>query len=711
MRNKAINRIAAIIFCSSCILNLRGQELNIPEYIRQRYESYCSTVPWEEVFIHTDKHEYISGEKLWFKAYLINRQSMSPSLHTKLLYIELLNIYNKPVIQQKYPLNSGAGAGMFLLPDTLSSGEYVIRAYTNWMKNFSPYNCYHGKINIYNSATPGKNFPRIKSIIAPEIKKYERYDKPGISLNIKNYENEIHLNIHSDETFRRNNDSIVYLMIHSHGVINSLTTKRIAGNKNNIILKKNMLSSGVNQITIFDLKGPICDKYFIMHSEPENSLQLKGNISSGRREKIILEILSEDSSLLPDLSNLSISVSIDSMINRNNNIVDYLIFGSEFGFYPADFLNGRNINELRLDELDIMMENLQSNWILWDSIFSPDSLYFKYKPEYEMHYIPGKLTDANLKPVNAGKFALISYLKEIPDFSYAETDSKGNFNIGLDIHSEHKKLVIQPDEKTCKVFLESPFMQISYENEIKYDSLIIPKHVAMQALYYQINKIYGLSNYEELNSISNDKSYRFYGKPDYEINMNNYIKLDSMQEVFFELVPNVTFKNSNNGYELFIIDQFRNRIEGTPCIMINGIIIKDLKILGNMDPAIVTKIDVVASKYRVGNYVFNGIINLITKDDYFITNFLDNTINLSYNILSPQFSFKAPDYYTATELNNAIPDFRSTLYWNNNLINNKDGYKRVEFWSSDVRSEYNLNIQGLDRNANYVFLNMKFSVD
>jgi hypothetical protein len=79
----------------------------IPEYISQKFQSYCNSVKREEIFIHTDKEEYISGEDLWFNIYLIDRKSFKPASSSKIAYVEILNYDNKPVIQKRFLLDNG----------------------------------------------------------------------------------------------------------------------------------------------------------------------------------------------------------------------------------------------------------------------------------------------------------------------------------------------------------------------------------------------------------------------------------------------------------------------------------------------------------------------------------------------------------------------------------------------------------------------------
>ena len=44
------------------------------------------------------------------------------------------------------------------------------------------------------------------------------------------------------------------------------------------------------------------------------------------------------------------------------------------------------------------------------------------------------------------------------------------------------------------------------------------------------------------------KPKRFYGKPDIELIMKDYVKLPTMEEVFFELIPRITLKKYLDGY-------------------------------------------------------------------------------------------------------------------------------------------------------------------
>lgn len=100
------------------------------------FEKYNGKYIQEKVYLHTDKPYYASGDEIWFKAYVLNSKDLSFSPQSNLLYAELLDQKNQVKKRIRIPLTVGTGWGNFTLPDTLKEGNYRIRAYTNWMRNF-----------------------------------------------------------------------------------------------------------------------------------------------------------------------------------------------------------------------------------------------------------------------------------------------------------------------------------------------------------------------------------------------------------------------------------------------------------------------------------------------------------------------------------------------------------------------------------------------
>jgi hypothetical protein len=120
------------------------------ERIQQNFKQYNDHVLQEKIYVHTDKSFYLSGEILWFKVYNVDAGSNAPVNISKVAYVDVLDDANTTVLQAKVELKNGAGNGSFYIPVTLKNGNYKLRAYTNWMKNFGPAVFFEKAITIVN---------------------------------------------------------------------------------------------------------------------------------------------------------------------------------------------------------------------------------------------------------------------------------------------------------------------------------------------------------------------------------------------------------------------------------------------------------------------------------------------------------------------------------------------------------------------------------
>jgi hypothetical protein len=104
----------------------------------------------EKLYVHTDQALYLTGETLWLKIYCVDGARHTPIDISKIAYLELLDTGNQPVLQSKIALTSGTGSGAIFLPATLATGNYTLRAYTQWMKNFKTEFFFHKTLAIIN---------------------------------------------------------------------------------------------------------------------------------------------------------------------------------------------------------------------------------------------------------------------------------------------------------------------------------------------------------------------------------------------------------------------------------------------------------------------------------------------------------------------------------------------------------------------------------
>jgi len=163
---KYAQRFLFITFLFSVCLGGLGQSGAVND-IASRFKKYSEQRLQEKLYIHTDKSFYVCGEIVWFKLYNVDAYLNKPLLISKIAYVEFISPGQKPVLQAKIELNHGSGDGSFMLPFSLNSGVYILRAYTNWMKNFGPDLFFETPLTVINTL---KKLPAAEAdTLSPDI--------------------------------------------------------------------------------------------------------------------------------------------------------------------------------------------------------------------------------------------------------------------------------------------------------------------------------------------------------------------------------------------------------------------------------------------------------------------------------------------------------------------------------------------------------------
>lgn len=90
----------------------------------------------EKVYLQTDRDYYYPRENIWFKAYMGYTLPVFRDTLSRTLYIDFISPDKKILRSKTYKIKKGVSWGDFKLPDSLRDGQYYLRAYTNWMRNY-----------------------------------------------------------------------------------------------------------------------------------------------------------------------------------------------------------------------------------------------------------------------------------------------------------------------------------------------------------------------------------------------------------------------------------------------------------------------------------------------------------------------------------------------------------------------------------------------
>lgn len=116
------------------------------------FDTYVSA-PREVAYLHLNKSTYVHGEMLGFKAYIFDKFTKELSDETQNLYCVIHRKSGQLVNKQLIRVNKGTAKGSITIDSTFTAGSYVIKAYTNWMRNFNESNYYQQSFEVIANAT------------------------------------------------------------------------------------------------------------------------------------------------------------------------------------------------------------------------------------------------------------------------------------------------------------------------------------------------------------------------------------------------------------------------------------------------------------------------------------------------------------------------------------------------------------------------------
>lgn len=102
----------------------------------------------EKVYVHLDRTYFAAGETMWMKGYV---ESAVPVPDTsRFLYVELLDENGEARLRCKLRFKEEGFAGHLDLPEDISGGRYILRAYTRWQLNWPEERMFHVPVDIYD---------------------------------------------------------------------------------------------------------------------------------------------------------------------------------------------------------------------------------------------------------------------------------------------------------------------------------------------------------------------------------------------------------------------------------------------------------------------------------------------------------------------------------------------------------------------------------
>lgn len=146
-----------LLLLMTVAINVVGQNGNPSradeKFTSDTYESFLNYYQAginEKLYIQTDKPYYSAGEDIWLKGYLINSITHEPIEISNYIYVELIDQRDSLFTRIKIKADEYGFHNSITLPNDMVEGDYTLRAYTQWMRNWDDDYFFHRKIHIVN---------------------------------------------------------------------------------------------------------------------------------------------------------------------------------------------------------------------------------------------------------------------------------------------------------------------------------------------------------------------------------------------------------------------------------------------------------------------------------------------------------------------------------------------------------------------------------
>jgi hypothetical protein len=687
---------------------------------------------YESVVIISDRNTYIAGEQVWYTMFVLQSGGKTGQ-QSKAGYAEILNCNNTPVSQSRILIDeNGTGTGLLSLPDTISSGDYILRGYTRSMAYLGPDHFFTTVVRVFNPYVKDPDYDKISlagtnagpslalypegGAMVPDAENKVAVRTTGqggkgvpVKVFFTDQEGTVADSVTTDATglasvnfipsktgtlvaiariesaevraeippYSRSDYSLafsgdggrtgrmivktpgniavpLYLSILSPGRISLYRELDRIQKETTVEISFSDLSPGINEALLYDNRGNLLSSRLFMNTDESMNSVMKNDISYIVRNDSLVVRLPQK------ISSASVSVSVSDKhpgidLHSYSCLSVWLTAATLYNPFMQPFLSGAA--EIS-DDLLITLNDKH--------------LHSRYKKipvtagETYGLVVSGIATDlGNLRPAG-GKFLFINLPGKNCFLQYTRTDTAGRFSFIVPPRSGSAEIVVYPRDTADNIVIKTS-SSFSDEYIPLHHSLVAVSDqadasVLRMSINSQVMRIYNNKERDTLGSSKFDESnFNFYGKSDFHLLLSGFIALPNMEEVFFELVPNMDLVNSRRGYFFRIFDPVSsNELKITPMLFIDGTYTTDPGTIAEILPEKTEYIDIIFVPYRLGEVLLPPVISIVTRQgDYRQQALPEAAMRISYLFSDPEIKFKP---FTGDKSGKS-PVLSNTLLW------------------------------------------------
>jgi len=302
-------------------------------------------------------------------------------------------------------------------------------------------------------------------------------------------------------------------------------------------------------------------------------------------------------------------------------------------------------------------------------------------------------------------------LGDTPGYLVCRPDHTGRFAVALPYYQGTLELFVQPESDDGSV------------EGVRIDRDFDPRQLSLPAAAFTVadrdrQMLQIMARNVQLSRIYRENSPMarkdtvagappFYGKPTLAVDLDHYVLLPTLNEVFLNLVPGVTPVRRRNRNSLHIESENPALSLFDPLIMVDQVPVFDLETFMSVSPAKLKRIDVVEDVYVKGDQRFGGVINLVSRDrDMAGIDLPDRSFFIDYLAMHPTTGL----IQDAVHGDDRVPDTRNTLLWLPDVELDRSGSMSLSFDAPDYPGEYVVLFRGSGPGGEDLWAETTFSV-
>ncbi|WMN11448.1 hypothetical protein QYS49_38380 [Marivirga salinae] len=502
-----------------------------------------------------------------------------------------------------------------------------------------------------------------------------------------------------------------YTLVVSHNDAPYLKGKQqFDGNSIAFTIPKKSLKNGLNLIQLYDQNMTLSASKSYIYLEKQSAVLIDLQDSTFKNHshiKIPLEVFISDSSeYITSISIRSKELYLQGELNSKPSYQEFtrLLTNSDLML----------LSELLNQEKDLIQSFLlaMDNDESFTKPTEKGALQKINPPEQHIDFkdINGKLIWLDEAPI-AGNCYIICSVSNATEASLYSTDidENGNFNFIIDRPKEDAKIIVKPIFKDKQVpfelsvhHIEPIIKEVDFKLTFNAETEQVNQLIIKTNENNVINRNYNLLLKGKNTSQSNLST--FFDSYDTELDLKEYIELNSFAEVCKELIPGIKISEINGEARINLkkmeASGFQSQpMKEQPFMIIDGVPISNSQIITELPVLSIDYIRLVNREVYINDLLFHGVLEISTREGDYLSDNLNSDSLYFENYQVAVFNQKTFNFSNEVTENKRIPSFNPLTYWNPKFIlSNKTKY--IELNSGDDIGDFLIEINGVNKKGN-----------